>query len=74
MSEGRGAWVQMVSGQVQVAGLTLAQGDGVGITDIDKLDFHFGADSEVLLFDVRMDTPLLWRWGPLRSGAKVVRL
>ena len=39
----------------------LHHGDGVGITDARELDIRFDADSEVLLFDVRMDVPLLWR-------------
>jgi len=58
---GRGAWIQMVSGKAEVAGLTLEQGDGAGITDAGLLKFRFLAPSEVLLFDLRMDTPLLWR-------------
>ena len=61
IAEGRGAWVQVVEGEVAVAGTTLRTGDGVGITDIDTLDFRFGAASEVLLFDVRMDVPVLWQ-------------
>ena len=60
LAEGRGAWVQIVRGQVDVAGVTLKKGDGVGITETDRLDFSFGADSEVLLFDLRMDAPRLW--------------
>lgn len=60
LSEERGAWVQVVEGRVNVAGVTLEGGDGAGITDTDRLDFTFGADSEVLLFDLRMDVPLLW--------------
>jgi redox-sensitive bicupin YhaK (pirin superfamily) len=58
---GWGAWVQMVHGDLHVAGLTLHPGDGVGITDARELDIHFDSDSEVLLFDLAMDAPLLWR-------------
>ena len=43
-----------------VFGETLRQGDGVGITDTDAIDLAFTANSEVLLFDVRMDVPRLW--------------
>ncbi len=43
-----------------VCGETLRQGDGVGIIDTDAIDLAFTADSEVLLFDVRMDVPRLW--------------
>ena len=53
----RGAWIQMVSGQVRVAGVTLALGDGAGITGDERLSFEFDEASEVVLFDVRMDLP-----------------
>jgi redox-sensitive bicupin YhaK (pirin superfamily) len=60
METGRGAWVQVVHGRVDVAGTTLGEGDGMGITGADRLDFEFTAPTELLLFDVRMDVPLLW--------------
>jgi redox-sensitive bicupin YhaK (pirin superfamily) len=60
LDEGRGAWIQMVGGVCRVAGITLEQGDGVGITDVGALKLEFEAESEVLLFDLRMDVPLLW--------------
>lgn len=58
---GRGAWVQVVHGQLRLADVVLKAGDGVGITVTDQLDFAFEDDTEVLLFDVRMDVPLLWK-------------
>lgn len=61
LAPGRGAWVQVVRGRVTVAGETLDAGDGAGITGTDRLAFAFDADAEVLLFDVRMDAPMLWR-------------
>lgn len=60
LEQGRGAWVQVVDGAVTVAGVTLRSGDGAGITDVDTLDFGFEDESEVLLFDLRMDVPRLW--------------
>jgi len=60
LAPGRGAWVQVVDGTVSVAGTTLYSGDGVGITDTAELSFAFAADSEVLIFDVRMDAERLW--------------
>ena len=60
LAPGRGAWVQVVAGIVSVAGVTLEAGDGVGITDATELAFAFEAESEVLLFDVRMDAKRLW--------------
>lgn len=61
LASGRGAWVQMVCGKLSMAGETFTSGDGVGISNIDATHFDFDADSEVLLFDVRLDAPLLWR-------------
>jgi redox-sensitive bicupin YhaK (pirin superfamily) len=58
---GWGAWIQVVHGDLRVAGLSLHQGDGVGITDARELDIQFDSASEVLLFDLGMDAPLLWR-------------
>lgn len=60
LAEKRGAWVQVVDGEVTVAGETLRQGDGAAITDADRLELSFGADTELLLFDVRLDVPRLW--------------
>ncbi len=61
LASGRGAWIQMVHGSVHVVGLTLEEGDGLSATDTDRLDLRFEDYSEVLLFDVRLDVPLLWR-------------
>ncbi len=58
---GTGAWVQVVHGRVSVAGVTLEKGDGVGITDVKELQFTFEDASEVLLFDLDMNAPLIWR-------------
>ena len=61
LEPGRGAWVQVVRGALRVAGAALAAGDGAAITDTDRLVLDFDADSEVLLFDVRLDAPLIRR-------------
>lgn len=58
---GRGLWIQVVRGRLRVAGETLGSGDGAGLTAPDLAEFMFDEDSEVLLFDVRMDVPLLWQ-------------
>ncbi len=60
LGEGRGAWVQVVHGEVELFGETLREGDGVGITEVDVIEMLFTAESELLLFDVRMDVPRLW--------------
>jgi hypothetical protein len=57
----RGAWIQVVDGELSVCGERLAQGDGVGITGVSELDITFHADSEVLLFDLGMNTPMIWK-------------
>jgi redox-sensitive bicupin YhaK (pirin superfamily) len=61
LESGRGVWVQIVHGRVSVAGITLESGDGAGISHIARLGFYFEAPTEILLFDVRLDAPLLWR-------------
>ena len=58
---GNGAWVQVVRGQVSVAGVTLETGDGVGITNAAELAFEFGDATEALLFDLDMNAPLIWK-------------
>jgi len=65
LDTGRGAWMQVVEGDLTINGLaddplTLHSGDGVGITNTDAIRITADADSEVLLFDVRMDVPRLW--------------
>ena len=61
LATGRGAWIQMVSGKMQVGTITLEQGDGMGLTGMDTLEMVCAASAETLLFDVRMDVPLLWQ-------------
>lgn len=61
LEDGRGLWVQVVHGEAEVEELTLEAGDGVGITNVNNVRFGFSKDSELLLFDVRMDVPLIWR-------------
>ena len=61
LEPGRGAWVQVVRGTLRAAGVALAEGDGAAITDTDRFHLEFDANSEVLLFDVRLDAPLIWR-------------
>lgn len=54
LAAGRGAWIQVARGSVEVNGVTLQQGDGVAIENEPALTITGGeAGSEVLLFDVR---------------------
>ena len=49
----RGAWLQVVDGQVRLGDTELRAGDGVGVTaDRSHLDLAFPTDSNVLLIDL----------------------
>lgn len=52
LAAGRGAWVQVVSGDVAVNGKSLAAGDGAAIEDTDLVIVTAGSDAEFLLFDL----------------------
>jgi redox-sensitive bicupin YhaK (pirin superfamily) len=52
LAEGRHAWLQVVSGDVTVAGEALTAGDGIAVSDIDGIDVTAGTESELLLFDM----------------------
>lgn len=65
--DGRGLWIQVVDGSVDVAwpqagkgDLTLDQGDGAGISDAVHLSLAFREPTELLLFDLKMDEPMIW--------------
>ena len=61
LGPGRGAWIQLVRGTVRVFGARLAAGDGVGITSADRLALEFDDETELVLFDLGMDAPMIWR-------------
>lgn len=51
--QGRGAWIQVARGRVEVNGTTLEQGDGAGIENESLLTIvSRQAGSEILLFDL----------------------
>jgi redox-sensitive bicupin YhaK (pirin superfamily) len=52
LASGRHAWVQVAKGAVTLNGQELAQGDGAGISDEEKLVLRAGENAEVLLFDL----------------------
>jgi redox-sensitive bicupin YhaK (pirin superfamily) len=52
LRDGRQVWLQVARGGLTVNGTTLAQGDGLGISEPGKLTFAATADSEFLLFDL----------------------
>jgi quercetin 2,3-dioxygenase len=54
LAEGRGAWIQIARGSVEVNGVVLARGDGASIEDVGAITITAREDgSEFLLFDLR---------------------
>ncbi|HWA47904.1 MAG TPA: pirin family protein [Dongiaceae bacterium] len=53
LEKGRGAWVQVVDGVIDVNGTTLTKGDGVAIEDVDNVAIAGLKNSEFLLFDLK---------------------
>ncbi len=54
LAEGRHAWVQLISGSLDVNGERLDAGDGAAISDAVKLELKANSDkTEFLLFDLR---------------------
>ena len=52
LAKGRGAWVQMVSGVMEVNGQSLSAGDGAAIEDVAELTLTAAQESEFVLFDL----------------------
>jgi redox-sensitive bicupin YhaK (pirin superfamily) len=52
LAAGRGAWVQVVDGGIEVNGKTLKSGDGLAIEDVERLDIAARGNAEFLLFDL----------------------
>ena len=52
LRKNRGAWVQVVSGNLQVNGQAMTEGDGVAIENSGFLNFKALENSEFLLFDL----------------------
>ena len=49
---GRYVWAQVVRGNVQLNGASLAEGDGASVSDAATLELCSGSVSETLLFDI----------------------
>jgi redox-sensitive bicupin YhaK (pirin superfamily) len=52
LAPGRHAWIQVVSGRLEVNGVELAHGDGAAVSDETRLEFAALDDAEILLFDL----------------------
>lgn len=53
--KGNGVYVFVIKGSIQVNGQDLAERDGLGIWEVDKLDINTLTDAEVLLMEVPMN-------------------
>jgi quercetin 2,3-dioxygenase len=53
LAEGRGAWVHVIEGRLQVRDLTLEPGDGLGLDGVASLELASATSSRFLLFDLR---------------------
>jgi redox-sensitive bicupin YhaK (pirin superfamily) len=51
-AQGRGLWVQVICGTLDLAGTPLTEGDGAAIEDAASLTLTARADAEFLLFDL----------------------
>lgn len=52
LTEGRSAWLQVISGDMTVNGEKLVTSDGIGLTQEASIAISANADSEFLLFDL----------------------
>jgi redox-sensitive bicupin YhaK (pirin superfamily) len=52
LAPGRGAWVQVIDGEIDLNGTRLSSGDGAQIEDVGSLDVTAKQDTEFLLFDL----------------------
>lgn len=52
LSEGRHAWLQVLRGQVELGGISLAAGDGAAVSEESAVEIRSTGESEVLLFDL----------------------
>ncbi len=52
LAKGRNAWLQLVRGDLEVLGERLAPGDGLAVSEEERLSLKARAPSEFLLFDL----------------------
>ena len=52
ISQGRGQWIQVISGAIQLDGVTLVSGDGAAIDEVDSYRMDVVEESDLLLFDL----------------------
>lgn len=52
LAAGRHAWVQVVRGRLEANGQSLAEGDGLAMSEEAAVELRAGQDAEVLVFDL----------------------
>jgi quercetin 2,3-dioxygenase len=52
LQAGRGAWVQVVDGIIQVNGVVMKGGDGLALEDVGTISINAQTEAEFLLFDL----------------------
>ena len=52
LEKGRGAWVQVVAGEIDVNGTALRAGDGIALEEVESVSVSANSDAEFLLFDL----------------------
>lgn len=52
LKSGRGAWVQLIKGKVNLNGHGLSAGDGASIESLESISFKATEDAEFLMFDL----------------------
>ncbi|NBX02542.1 MAG: pirin family protein [Alphaproteobacteria bacterium] len=52
LAAGRGAWVHVATGQVEINGQSMSAGDGAAISAEQKITFAAKSESKILLFDL----------------------
>jgi len=52
LDDRRGAWLQIARGRVQCGDQSLSTGDGLGISDVARIELSASEDAELLLFDL----------------------
>jgi redox-sensitive bicupin YhaK (pirin superfamily) len=55
LSSRRHVYVHVVAGKLKVNGETVAEGDGLKLTDTQKLTFSHAVDAQILVFDLRAE-------------------
>ena len=52
LEQERGAWIQMISGRIEIEGQELQPGDGAIVENVDTIRLDVKDDAELLLFDL----------------------